>query len=482
MSTSLPIQDRERRRMSDPILVPLDGSTLAQRALPYAARLARGSARPLLLVRVLSPRPAWGEPLVQEPEASADLNANAEPLRAEGLAVRTVVTSTLRGDLAQAILEIAQSHGCGLIVMSTHGRSGLGRWIYGSVADEVLRHASMPIVLVPATSNRQWRENEALRVLVPFDGSTFAEAALEPMLASIPDVVRDVLLLRVVVPARGGAAAYMFEDLPSELENARESLEKVAETLRNRGWAVRVQVVLGSVAASVTDVARRESIDLVGMATHGRSGLARLALGSAATETLQLATMPVLVLRPGGLVESRSAEPSAIDIPEHASPFTLLVALDATDKANAALAPTARIARATGARVVLVNAIRTSTDLGHVHAPRRAAIEYVRSERRLYLDQKARQLAGVEVETRVEVLAHGEEIDERIAAVATEIGADLVMVVSKRVSSTSGVIIGSFAQGIVSRSPCPVLIVAPTAKDARNDEPQQMPLQAATSA
>jgi nucleotide-binding universal stress UspA family protein len=468
--------------MSNSILVPLDGSSLAQRALPHALALARASARGLVLVRVLSPRPPRGEPLVQEHEASADLHAVAEPLRAEGLAVQTVVTSTLQGgDVAHALLQVGESHGCGLVVMSTHGRSGIGRWLYGSVADAVLRHASVPIVLVPATSDQEWAQNETVRVLVPFDSSTLAESALEPMLASIKDIVGEVLLLQVVVPPRGTAAAYMLVDLPTEVDNARKSLEKVAATLRNKGWTVSVEVVLGSVASSIADVARRESINLLAMATHGRSGLARLALGSVATEALQLATTPVLVLRPAGQLQSSPTEPSATEAAEPTSPFTILVALDTTPKADAALGPTASIARATGAHVVLVNVFRPSTDMGHVHAPRRAALEFVRSERQLFLEDKARQLPGVDVETRVEVLAHGEDVDERIARVAAAVGADIVVVVTKRASSAAGVVIGSFAQGIVSRSPCPVLIVAPRDNAPRHDEQQDSPLDAATS-
>jgi len=281
--------------VSKPILVPLDGSELSQRALPYATALARTSARPLILVRVLTPKAPRGEELVQEDEARTDLNANAERLRAEGLAVLTVLASTLGGDVAHVILEYAEAHGCDLIVMSTHGRSGLSRWVYGSTAEKVLRQAPLPLLLVPATSDQEWPTNGGLQVLVPFDGSAEAESALEPMLASIRDITKHVLLLQVVVAPRGGAAAYMFEDLPAEIEVARASLERVAQMLRGEGLTVGIQVVAGSVAASIASVARQESVDLIAMATHGRSGFARLVLGSVAAETLQRATTPLLV-------------------------------------------------------------------------------------------------------------------------------------------------------------------------------------------
>ena len=158
------------------------------------------------------------------------------------------------------------------------------------------------------TSDHAWPTTGALRVLVPFDGSAIAEAAIKPMLASVRDLNPDVLLLQVVVAPRGGAAAYMFEDLPAEIDQARESLERLAETLRADGWHVRVQVVAGGVAASIANVASEERIDVIAMATHGRSGLARQVLGSVATETLQRATTPLLLLRPTGLQHADTSE------------------------------------------------------------------------------------------------------------------------------------------------------------------------------
>jgi len=144
-----------------------------------------------------------------------------------------------------------------------------------------------------------------------------------------------------------------------------------------------------------------------------------------------------------------------------ARPFTLLVAVDETDSAHAALAPTARLARATDARVVLVNVVRASTDLGCVAAECDAALEFVTVERRMYLSHLARHLCGIDVETRMEVVLHGEHIEQRIARVAEELAADMVIVVGHDQSSTTDVEECSTAHGIVQSSPCPVLIVSP---------------------
>jgi nucleotide-binding universal stress UspA family protein len=227
------------------------------------------------------------------------------------------------------------------------------------------------------------------------------------------------------------------------------------------------------VAAGIAEVAREEQVDVIAMATHGRSGLARLVLGSVATETLRRASMPVLLLRPAALQHVEAdQEPTTQDSRADEGPLSILVCLDLTDKDGAALAPTARLAHAAGARIVLLNVVRPMTDLGHVVAERSEALEYVQAERRMYLQEKAGHLQGFDVETRVEVLAHREEIEQRIATVAAEIRADAVVVVSKRVSSATGVILGSFAQGILRLSPCPVLIVSPSPSTVIGDGPQ----------
>ena len=138
--------------MLSSILVPLDGSELAERALPYATALAHRAEGRLLLPRAVQthtlpgadPGPAWA---VATERANAALHALAERLKGDGLQVGPHVSED---DAAHAILDAAGRQHAGLVVMSTHGRTGLGRWVYGSVADEVLRHAPCPVLLVPA--------------------------------------------------------------------------------------------------------------------------------------------------------------------------------------------------------------------------------------------------------------------------------------------------------------------------------------------
>jgi nucleotide-binding universal stress UspA family protein len=153
---------------------------------------------------------------------------------------------------------------------------------------------------------------------------------------------------------------------------------------------------------------------------------------------------------------ARKSESGAV--PASGRPLTLLVALDLTDKADAALEPAAKLPRASAGRVVLLNVFWPPVEMGHVMAAtQEERVEYVRAERRMYLDKQAQALKGLEVSTRVDVQGHSEEVDECIARVAREINADVLVVVSDLVSSAARMALGSVAQGVMRLSPCPVL-------------------------
>lgn len=144
--------------MYDKILVPLDGSALAEAVIPYVIDIARGTSSEVILLRVcLYDQPPEGEVLFPAPvdreqercEMAAEciryLNSAARPLRAAGLNVRILVEF---GYPAERIVDIVKEHRVGLIAMSTHGRTGISRWVYGSVAARVLRAATVPILLI----------------------------------------------------------------------------------------------------------------------------------------------------------------------------------------------------------------------------------------------------------------------------------------------------------------------------------------------
>ncbi|MGH2371760.1 MAG: universal stress protein, partial [Chloroflexota bacterium] len=163
------------------ILLPLDGSPLAERVLPYAATLAEASGATIVLLQVavanLASRADAASGEVRVVDLAQEYLDGVKARFPKGVAVETAV---VRGEANEAIVDASRSHHADLVVMSTHGRSGLGRWLYGSVADHVLRHVAVPVLLVSAETDRSWSNGRRRRLVVPLDGSEVALAALNP--------------------------------------------------------------------------------------------------------------------------------------------------------------------------------------------------------------------------------------------------------------------------------------------------------------
>src|SRR5579859_2431860 len=297
--------------MFNNVLVPLDGSALSARALPFARRVAHAAGARLIVVRAHLPADDLGLRL-EYPElslaeradeelvaAQAEFQSVIDGLRKEGLDVED---HFLEGAAADVIYAQAAANRASLIVMSTHGHGGLGRWLYGSVADEVLRRVPVPVLLVSAVCTQTWADQEPLRVVVPLDGSDLAEEALGPARDLAVTLGSELLLLAVVEPI----AVYPYEHLEAIGEvaevqeaQAKQYLHKVTAELRAKdGPAVSTRIVHGDAAAQICAVAREVGAGAIAMATHGRSGVARLLLGSVATRTLHQSSVPVLIYRP----------------------------------------------------------------------------------------------------------------------------------------------------------------------------------------
>jgi nucleotide-binding universal stress UspA family protein len=318
------------------ILVPVDGSALAERALPYAIQIARATGGLLTLVRA-----TWIYPF-EFAESRADLPPGAERVVEEladaAARVRhagaTVETHVGFGDAPYVIREAARGRGADLIVMSTHGRGGLGRWVYGSVAETVLGTTDVPVLLVPAAGEHPWPTDRPLRVLVPLDGSDLAEETLPAVGALASALEAELVLLRAVPPTAprptgvqviGTPAGYALtyqDDTDLAIAHARHYLEDVVDLLRAVAPVRDVRVELGGPAAAIADVVRDQEIDLVAMATHGRTGLASLTMGSVAATTLRRAAVPVMLLRPSAMRPSAEAPVAADATAPHLVPLS----------------------------------------------------------------------------------------------------------------------------------------------------------------
>ena len=277
------------------MLVPLDGSKRSERVLPYAAGLAKALGDDLVLLHdeTIGLR---GPDTPAATDTIGRIEGLVSALEELGLRIRMRID---RGPAAQAILHAADDEHADVIVMSTHGRGGLGRWLYGSVADDVLRHTTLPVILVSAACERSWSIEGPFRLLVPLDGSRFAEAALEPAGEVADALGAELVLLRVVEPADGFAAlgtAYLPAQSQGLLDEAQAYLDGISTSPSMAGLKTTRRIAAGDPAAKIAAVAQDEDVDLIVMATHGSGGLTRLMMGSVATSVLHRATTPLLLV------------------------------------------------------------------------------------------------------------------------------------------------------------------------------------------
>jgi nucleotide-binding universal stress UspA family protein len=317
--------------MIDRILVPLDGSAVSESILPTVQAFAHVTGAAVMLFQVVEPM----ERLVEGPDpaklVAAALRA-AEP-RAEAAAPTVADLERQAGERAHAYLvEIAEQlqrqgtdvHiGIGqgvaadaimamagdydLVAMATHGRGGVGRWVYGSVADKVLRGAAVPVLLIRARPDSPAWSVPPRRILVPLDGSELAERALPLATALAERAGAEALLIQSVswaamamaAPFGSGYGIGMADLLEQAQGDATAYLDDIARRLSERGLAVRTDVRLEPAADAILDMAGEQQADLIVMSTHGRGGLGRWVYGSVADRVLRGAAIPVLLVRAG---------------------------------------------------------------------------------------------------------------------------------------------------------------------------------------
>jgi nucleotide-binding universal stress UspA family protein len=274
------------------VLVPLDGSLLSEQALPTAMSLVRKRHGHLELLLVQGKRGhGWieGRPwaVVTPKEREAYVTDTAlEWANTLGEPIGHVAVS---GDAAVEICKRAQELHADLIVMSTHGHTGLTRMFTGSVADSVIRASRTPVLLLrPPPPGRPIRRAPLRfeRMLVPIDES----AASRQVFGIASDLAErgytEMLLLRVVPDRRLVASA------DAELAAAAQDLEA------RSGCDVFPHVIVhGNAGRGIVHFARRFNASLVAMTTHGR-GASRLVLGSVTDAVLRNGMTPMLVVRP----------------------------------------------------------------------------------------------------------------------------------------------------------------------------------------
>lgn len=302
------------------VLLPLDGSELAEVVFSYAKELAARLGVDLVLLHVVSPHERDLVPLhrayvdraaeiLRHESQELQKKAGIQP-RGGGVAAQGEVAV---GHPGEEILNCALRHDIDLILLSTHGRSGIKRWALGSVADKVLRVSQIPVWLVRAGVREEIVHDKwpTRTILVPLDGSQLSESAIPHVEALVkqlgPELV-DVVLLRVceppVVASDYPPTAGLTWEEHKEHEMARpttvcdEYLAGVQKRLEGLGIRARSVVLQGKAADEIADYANKNPVNLIVMSTHGRSGISRWAYGSVADKVLLGVCSPVFLVRP----------------------------------------------------------------------------------------------------------------------------------------------------------------------------------------
>ncbi len=302
------------------IVVPLDGSRLAEAILTEVGELAALHRAEVVLLRVALVHALPGvdqtDAQVQAVEEAESYLADVEQrLARHGIRVSSAVRY---GRAAEEILDHARSAGADLIAMSTHGRGGLGRLVLGSVAETVLRASAVPVLLLrarepaPARLDRAtsptappqepWAPTALRHILCPVDFLQTSEGALRYAGALALRFHADLTVLHVVYDPLDITCSHIphppLEQLREEMIRAAEQRlhSEVRRTLRSLPGA-KTAVAVGQPFQQIVRYAREHHVDLIVIGTQGRSGLDHLVMGSTAERVLRLAPCPVVSIR-----------------------------------------------------------------------------------------------------------------------------------------------------------------------------------------
>jgi nucleotide-binding universal stress UspA family protein len=301
--------------MFEKILVPLDGSALAQAILPYVMVVAKGFHSRVILFHVAETALDHEDPEQKtyadetmeriRPMAENYLAGVADELRKERIDVETKV---VKGRAAVQIVEHADKENVGLIAMSTHGRSGLARLVTGSGIDKILRVCEQPVLLVRPRDEGAGGEaaGRLSKIIVPLDGSDAAEASLPFAEGLAKALGLEVILIQVIgveTTVYFGPMAPDSWPVPSDVLQrldvvASGYLKGLAKQLKDKGLTVQWEVLRGSAGPRIVEFAKETPDSLVAMTTHGRSGFRRWVMGSVVDKVVRYTGEPVLVMRP----------------------------------------------------------------------------------------------------------------------------------------------------------------------------------------
>jgi nucleotide-binding universal stress UspA family protein len=299
------------------VLVPLDGSPFAEQALPWGiaiARKARARLRLALVHQVPQPPPLDEASIRLYTQIELVLRrSQREYLRGFATQIKgeqsiQVATAMLDGAPAPTLRNYVRDLGVDLVVMTTHGRGGIQRAWLGSVADQLVRSLEIPLLLIRPEEGAAAEAPRLEGILVPLDGSRWAEAALPPAVSvasllgarlTLVQAVHPVMIM--TDPPTSFPTGFDEELTALQRREAQDYLDGIAEQVTSLGVPASGTAVLGDSAfGTIQAAAHVPGTDMVALSTHGRGGLRRLVLGSVADKLVRAGEFPVLVTRPRG--------------------------------------------------------------------------------------------------------------------------------------------------------------------------------------
>jgi len=287
------------------ILIPLDGSQLAENALKYALPIAGALQPEVHLLTVCELKDKEHERL-----CSVYLQKIAEdytPKLVKAGYKGKIKKATIIGRAAEDTVKFAEEEAVDLILMLSHGRSGIMPWSAGSTATKIMERATRPVLLLraAATNGEKVAKNPFARILLPLDGSKYGEAAIEVAKTLAGALKSEVLILRVVdtvqrVRTIGGIDRFAYTDTQvKQLEDeAATYLRQVSQLFTDTGIKVQTILKTGDPAAEILKTSEAENVDLVAISSHGKSGITEWVLGSTSRKIINAGKKSLLLVRP----------------------------------------------------------------------------------------------------------------------------------------------------------------------------------------
>ncbi len=284
--------------MFEKILIPLDGSELAEKSLDYVEMIARPLNSEVVLLTSCKPNQGLELPF------TAYLQQKLKDLDSSGI---RKIWSIVQGRPADQILRFSEKNDIDLIIISTHGHTGHREWTMGEVTEEVLHKSQIPVLLIHSADSAI-RPNAFKHILVPLDGSQTAERILPYVRTMAQAFEAKVSLLRVIRPMKLTSIkdsdqeyhwAEQHDELVNHLKRDSEHYLRAKEsTFTEANIPVSSTIVVGRPSQEVLQYIESESVDLIAMATHGFSGIEKWAYGSVASKVIEESIKPILLFRP----------------------------------------------------------------------------------------------------------------------------------------------------------------------------------------